>query len=210
LICFVFTSSAIQEKPGFYPAGGGRFRVSIKPGCLNGINLIERGNIINKTARATVAKLPVSIANRELRVICEKLDWEIELLGAEEVQNSQGPGNVLTAEIESENITEVFTGFGEKGVSAESVAKRIVKSIKEYLACNVPVGRYLADQILVPMALAGGGKFRTLSPTRHAKTNVETIKKFLDVEISVVEYGRDQWEFEIINKQNRIAGDLRW
>ncbi len=190
---------AVLEKPGFYPAGGGRFKVTVNPAGLNRINLLERGSITNKTARASVANLPVSIANRELKVVREKLEWDGELLKAVEVENSQGPGNILTLEIESENITEVFTGFGEKGTSAEKVANRAVKSVLEYLASNVPVGRYLADQLLIPMALAGGGKFRTLSPTRHTKTNVEIIKKFLDVEIAVIEYDRNQWEIEIWN-----------
>ena len=190
---------AVLEKPGFYPAGGGRFRVSIKPAGLNRIDLLERGNIVNKTARACVANLPVHIANRELKVIRETLKWDRELLKAVEVENSQGPGNILTVEIESDNITEVFTGFGEKGVSAEKVARRTVKSVQEYLAFNVPVGRYLADQLLVPMALAGGGKFRTLSPTKHTTTNIEIIKKFLDVEIAAIEYEKNQWEIEIWN-----------
>jgi RNA 3'-terminal phosphate cyclase (ATP) len=51
---------AVLEKPGFYPAGGGRFKVSINPAGLNGFDLLERGNIINKTARAAVANLPVT------------------------------------------------------------------------------------------------------------------------------------------------------
>ena len=190
---------AILEKPGFYPAGGGRFKVSISPAGLNRIDLLERGNIIHKTARASVANLPVKIANRELKVIREKLEWSGELLKAVNVENSQGPGNILTVEIESDNITEVFTGFGEKGISAEKVAKRAVKAVQEYLAFNVPVGRYLADQLLIPMALAGGGKFRTFSPTQHTTTNAEIIKKFLDVDIAINEYDQNRWEIEIWN-----------
>ena len=190
---------AVLEKPGFYPAGGGRFIVSINPADLNRVDLLERGNIINKTARAYVANLPVNIANRELKIISEQLGWNRELLKTVEVEDSQGPGNILTIEIESDNITEVFTGFGEKGVSAETVAKRAVKPVQEYLVCNVPVGRYLADQLLIPMALAGGGKFRTLSPTKHTATNAEIIKKFLDVEIAISEYDPNRWEIEIWN-----------
>jgi RNA 3'-terminal phosphate cyclase (ATP) len=190
---------AILEKPGFYPAGGGRFKVSIRPAGLNRIDLLERGNIIHKTARASVANLPVKIANRELKVIREKLEWSRELLKAVNVENSQGPGNILTVEIESDNITEVFTGFGEKGISAEKVAKRAVKAVQEYLAFDVPVGRYLADQLLIPMALAGGGKFRTFSPTQHTTTNAEIIKKFLDVDIAINEYDQNRWEIEIWN-----------
>jgi len=193
------TVDAVLEKPGFYPAGGGRFKVSINPAGLNRFDLLERGNIINKIARAFVANLPVNIANRELKVIREKLVWDRELLKAVEVENSQGPGNILTVEIESDNITEVFTGFGEKGISAEKVAKRAVKAVQEYLAFNVPVGRYLADQLLIPMALAGGGKFRTLSPTKHTTTNAEIIKKFIDVKIDINEYDQNQWEIEIWN-----------
>jgi RNA 3'-terminal phosphate cyclase (ATP) len=190
---------AVLEKPGFYPAGGGRFKVSIKPADLKRFDLLERGNIIYKTARACVANLPVNIAGRELRVIREKLEWDRERLEAVEVENSQGPGNILILEVKSENVTEVFTGFGEKGISAEKVAKRAAKSVREYLAFDVPVGRYLADQLLIPMALAGGGKFRTLSPTRHTTTNIEVIKKFLDVDIAVNEYDQNKWEIEIWN-----------
>jgi RNA 3'-terminal phosphate cyclase (ATP) len=190
---------AVLEKPGFYPAGGGRFKVSINPAVLNRIDLIRRGNIIHKSARASVANLPVKIANRELKIIHEMLEWGKEMLNAVNVENAQGPGNILTIEIESENISEVFTGFGEKGVSAEKVAKRAVKAVQEYLALNVPVGRYLADQLLIPMALAGGGKFRTLSPTQHTTTNAEIIKKFIDVEIAINEYDQNRWEIEIWN-----------
>ena len=193
------TVDARLEKPGFYPAGGGRFKVSITPDSLKPHEIIERGNTISKKARAYVANLPVSIANRELNVIHEKLGWDRKLFKAVEVENAQGPGNILTVEIESDNVTEVFTGFGEKGVSAEKVANRTAGTVKKYLNANVPVGRYLADQLLIPMALAGGGKFRTLAPTRHTMTNVDIIKKFLDAEIEINEYGRNRWEIEIWN-----------
>lgn len=187
------------EKPGFYPAGGGRFKVSVKPESLKQYEIIERGKSISNKARAYVANLPVSIANRELNVIHETLGWDRELLKTVEVENAQGPGNILTVEIESDNITEVFTGFGEKGLSAEKVAKRTATSVQEYLNADVPVGSYLADQLLIPMALAGGGKFRTLAPTRHTLTNIEIIKKFLDAEIKITEYDRSRWEIEIWN-----------
>jgi RNA 3'-terminal phosphate cyclase (ATP) len=188
---------AVLEKPGFYPAGGGRFRVSINPDRLIRIDLTERGHVIDKTARAAVANLPVNIAKRELKVIEERLKWDKDLLEAVEVEHSHGPGNILTIEIESEHITEVFTGFGERGVSAETVAKRAAKAVQEYLAFDVPVGRHLADQLLLPMALAGGGKFRTLSPTKHTTTNAEIIKKFIDVDITLTEYDHNRWAIEI-------------
>ena len=67
---------AVLEKPGFYPAGGGRFKVFVEPtNTLSRIDLLERGKIIRQTAFASVSNLPLSIAHRELKVISEKMQW---------------------------------------------------------------------------------------------------------------------------------------
>ena len=45
------------EKPGFFPAGGGRIKVSIEPAeKLNQVEIIERGEIIEQRAKALVAR----------------------------------------------------------------------------------------------------------------------------------------------------------
>ena len=84
-----------------------------------------------------------------------------------------------------ESVTEVVTGFGVKGVSAEQVASGACDEAQAFLAVDVPVGIHLADQLLIPMALAGGGSFRTLTPTPHMLTNAAVIRRFLDVPIQV-------------------------
>lgn len=193
------TVTAALERSGFYPAGGGNFQVSIRPAeKLKPIELLERGNILNKSAHAVVSNLPLSIARRELKIVAETLQWKQEALRTTDLKTSKGPGNVLTIEVESEALTEVFTGFGQRGVSAEKVAGRTVKMVQEYLKYDLPVGRYLADQLLIPLAMAGGGKFRTLSPSRHTTTNIEVIKRFLEVDIHLNAYdGDDQWQIDI-------------
>jgi RNA 3'-terminal phosphate cyclase (ATP) len=50
---------------------------------------------------------------------------------------------------------------------------------------------------MVPMALAGGGSFRTLPLSRHSTTNIEVIKKFLDVEIIASKEDRLVWRIDI-------------
>ena len=181
------------ERPGFYPAGGGRFNVRIEPGPgLAPIDLLERGMVVNKSARAIVSRLPGKIAQRELAVVGRELGWEKSELKTEVVDKPLGPGNILVVEIESENIIEVFTGFGAKGVSAETVAQRAVEEVRYYLHAGPPVAGHLADQILLPMVLAGGGSFRTLPLTNHTLTNIEVIKKFIDVSIEVAETGKDE------------------
>jgi len=178
------------ERPGFYPAGGGRFRVQVKPAeTLAHLDLLDRGEILNIRARALLSGLRENIGRRELNRVKGKLSLDRECLEVVEVENPKGPGNALIIEMESEAVTEVATGFGKKGVPAERVADKAVKEAKRYLAAGVPVGEHLADQLLVPMALAGGGAFRTMSPTQHTRTNIDVVKMFLDVEIDVIQEG---------------------
>jgi RNA 3'-terminal phosphate cyclase (ATP) len=185
------------ERYGFYPAGGGRFEIAVTPAKrLEPVELNERGKILDRRATALVAHLPRNIAERELGVVHRKLSWPREWLKAESTANSPGPGNIVTLEIESENVTEVFTGFGERGVAAEAVADQAVVAARRYLASDVAVGEYLADQLLLPMALARGGSFTTVPPSRHTTTNIEIIRKFLDVEIRAEQMTNRSWKIE--------------
>jgi RNA 3'-terminal phosphate cyclase (ATP) len=52
------------------------------------------------------------------------------------------------------------------------------------LDSTAPVGEHLADQLLIPMAMAGGGSFRTRPLSEHARTNMEVVQKFLPVRFS--------------------------
>ncbi len=174
------------ERYGFYPAGGGKFVVSIHPAAqLRPLELVERGAITAKAARALVAYLPFDIAERELSLIGRKLNLPGEALHGETIKTSPGPGNAVSVELTSQHVTEVFTGFGERGVSAKAVANSVVKEAREYLAAEVVAGEYLADQLLLPFALAGGGAFTTLPLSKHSTTNIEVIQKFLEVKFEV-------------------------
>lgn len=59
------------------------------------------------------------------------------------------------------------------------------------------MGESLADQLLVPRALAGGGAFTTGPLSRHAQTNIEVIKKFIDVVISSTLVANRLWQIRI-------------
>jgi len=190
--------TATLERPGFYPAGGGRFTVEIQPAeRLERVDLLERGAVRAVRARAVVAGLSRHVAERELKVVGRKLGLEAEHLFLEEAKTVRGPGNVLSIEVESEGTTEIFTGFGQRGVSAERVAQRAVREARRYLDAGVPVGEHLADQLLLPMALAGGGAFRTLPLSRHSTTNVEVLREFLALDIMTDEESEEVRRVEI-------------
>ena len=171
---------------GFYPAGGGQIRIEIEPArALAPLSLLERGAIVRRSARALVAHLPPGVGERELAVVRRKLSGFEDCCEVVNVTDSAGPGNALLIELESERVTEIFTAFGERGLRAEAVAELAVGEAREYLSADVPVGPHLADQLLLPLALAGGGEFRTGPLTLHARTNLDVLQRFLSVRAEV-------------------------
>ena len=184
--------------PGFFPAGGGRFHARIEPvKQLSRLVLSERGAIHGRRARVWLSKLSPDIAERELAVVRDELKWRSEECGVELVPYPKGPGNALVLEIEAEHVTEVFTGFGERGRPAEEVAKLAVAAAKVWLDANVPVDEHLADQLLIPMVLAGGGSFRTTKPSLHTTTNADVIQRFLPVPIRVEQESELTWRVRV-------------
>jgi RNA 3'-terminal phosphate cyclase (ATP) len=169
------------DRPGFYPAGGGRIVVSVEPAPrLSGIELLERGEVRRRQATALVSRLPRHIAEREMAEVARLADWDS--LEVREVE-TPGPGNAVLLSVESDALTEVFVGFGQRGVPAEQVAGGAVREMQRYLEAEVPVGEHLADQLLLLLALAGSGAFATLPLSGHATTQIDLIPRFLEVGI---------------------------
>lgn len=167
---------------GFYPPGGGELSVAIKPSAqLRPLEILSSGGVAGRSARAVCVKLPESVAQRELRVVGNVLGWDDRELCSEVSQNGLSAGNYLCLEFQREQVTEVVTSLGERGVPAEEVARRACEEALGYLAHEAPVGEHLADQLLLPLALAGGGAFQTGPLSLHTITNMEVIGKFLPV-----------------------------
>lgn len=176
------------EKHGFLPNGGGRVVVETRPSKLRPIELVQAGKIVARRAIAMCASLPRHIGERELAVAQERLaNPTCQLLEFPK----DGPHNLFMVEVELESgARELVSSHGRKGYPAEDVADDALDDLEDYLEAGVPVGEHLADQLLLPMAIAGGGKFRTLAPlSLHATTNIATIREFLDVPIRVENQG---------------------
>lgn len=164
---------------GFYPRGGGEIRVAITPvERWSTLDLHDRGARVNERADAYVAAIPLHVAQRELETIGDMLKWPPDRLHLRALSNDQGPGNAVTITIAHEHVTEVFTGFGERGVRAEEVAQGVVREARAYLSHTAPVGEHLADQLLLPIALAGSGSFTCTEVTQHLRSNALVIEKF--------------------------------
>lgn len=187
------------EAYGFYPPGGGRVRVSIQP-CpgLQSLELTDGGQVVRRQARVLLVQLPEQIARRELNVVRKKLNWAESELEIETCDRALSPGNVVNLEVERAEITELFLSIGERNVRSEKVAARAIEDAREYLAAGeAAVGKFLADQLLVPLAIGRGGVFTTLPATRHTTTNIATIQQFLDVAIETRDVGRKVLEIKV-------------
>jgi len=170
---------------GFYPAGGGRIVVVVEGGSpLQPMEWMSAGKTTSRLARIVTSNLPEHVAERELRELKRKLSWMDSEYRAESV-SARGPGNVISIELHRDEVSEVVLSFGEVGLRAESVARRAVDGVRRWIKSDAPVGEYLADQLLIPLALAGGGAFRCVRVSPHLITNAEVIQKFLEVTVQV-------------------------
>ena len=189
------------ERPGFYPAGGGRFRARIRPGGgLEPLLLEERGPETGRRARAIVSALPRHIAEREVSIAHAMLGMRPDALEVVEVSGEEaaGPGNAVMIEVSFQNASGVFTGFGRRGKPAEEVAREASREALGWIEAGVPVGPRLADQLLVPLAVGAGGRFLTCAPTSHTRTNAEVVRRLAGAKVVMEELEeRADWRVEV-------------
>jgi len=181
------------KRAGFAPAGGGRVVVEIEPvPSLRPLWLLERGALQSVQAVAMLAHLPEHIARRELAVLAE----ELELPGAAlqtRIVEADGQGNALVVALACEALTEIIVGFGRRGLRAEAVAAWVARGARQYLASGAPVGEHLADQLLLPLALAGEGGYVATTPTGHTTTNISVVSYFTGLSIDLRPLSRQRW-----------------
>ncbi|MDH1262371.1 RNA 3'-terminal phosphate cyclase [Pseudomonas sp. GD03944] len=168
---------------GFAPAGGGAVVTSVEPSTLQPLHLLEPGSVVQQHARALLAGVPGHVAERELARVGSRMKWPQEDLRFVWLDQDEGPGNALLLEVACEQVTELFSAFGQNGVRAERVADLAIEQAREWLQSGTAVAEHLADQLLLPMALAGGGSFTTPRMTEHMTSNLQVLQRFLSVEV---------------------------
>jgi RNA 3'-terminal phosphate cyclase (ATP) len=198
------------QAAGFYPEGGGEFTARVDPPHpMPALDLRHRGTIQEVEVVSMVGGLGYEVADRQAARALRGLREAGVHAEAERVpvpaHHSRG-GHVL--------IVSTFerTRAGHGAVSArerspEQTADAAVVAFREHLARGGAVDRHLGDQLLLPAALVAAGhlplppgvlpgtRYTVSAITKHLTTNAEVIRRFLDVEISVV--GREEEEGEV-------------
>jgi RNA 3'-terminal phosphate cyclase (ATP) len=175
---------------GYYPRGGGRLEAWIEPAKPRAWTRIERGPLRRITGVAGLTNLHEvreRMRTRALDRLAERgLSADIELV----LWPGVGQGTAIALTAEHDGLPATFVGLGQRGKPAEAVADEAVEELLDYLDAEGAgaIDPHSADQILLPLALADGrSEYTVAAVTEHLRTNVETIRAFLDRPIAIDE-----------------------
>ncbi|KZN34056.1 hypothetical protein N480_22980 [Pseudoalteromonas luteoviolacea S2607] len=187
------------HKLGFFPAGGGSWQIDITPlSSLKSCQFEQSGAELelqqsNCNVLSIVAGVKDSVASREIKEAQSQLSWENANTEIDRAK-AYGNGNSFHLSVGQAKQVAMFEQIGELGLSAERVAGRAVKSLKHYLKSGAAVEEHLADQLLLPMALAGGGSFTTTALSSHTTTNIDVIAQLSGIKIKTQQLNEHLWK----------------
>ena len=189
------------NKAGFFPIGAGEIQIKIQPWQhRNKLNLLDRGTLQTTKAFAAVLNLSeeAQIAQRELATLNKrlKLDTQQQFL-----LNGISQGNTVYVKVEHQHHIQLFTALGEMRKSAEQIANHLAEQVKQYLGSNASVDEYLADQLLLPLALGQGGEFTAQCISEHTRTQAAMIEKFIDCEIEFIKLDQNLFQVTVKVKE---------
>jgi len=177
-----------MDRAGFYPKGDGKVRIEILPvSDLKPLLILNRGELEKIIGISAVANLDFSIAERQRNQSLKRLermgyDPQISI----EKMPSRYKNTMMLLKAIFENGIGCFTALGAIGKRAEKVADESVDELLEYLNSTGAIDKYLTDQLILPLSLIEEESiFSTSKITNHLMTNVEVIKKFLNIQTEI-------------------------
>ena len=183
-----FRAEVVQMTRGFYPEGGGRAEVRFQaPHRVLPLMLKERGKLLGVEGVCFSQNLPEHVCQRiGAAVRKELLGDAIDLSSSRSEGASTGAGVFLMARYERTALGA--DSLGERGVPAEQVGSMAVRSLRLETSGAGTLDVHAADQLLPYLALADGpSEFRVREMTSHLRTQLELVRRFLDVRIDSVE-----------------------
>jgi RNA 3'-terminal phosphate cyclase (ATP) len=168
---------------GWMTGGGGLVEATINP--IRQLRAATFQPVENDTIEgiAAVTNLPRHIPHRMGRrahnLITER-GLKANVSAVREKGDGPGAGIVLWREGAG------FSALGRRGVPADKVAEAAVADLAAFLDNGAAVDEHLADQLLIPMALAQGrSALTTHHLTQHTLTNSNLLRQWLDVSIEI-------------------------
>ena len=185
---FGFQGSLKLNRWGWYPKGGGEVTANIQPTSeWCGVDLRVRGKLKEIRGISAASNLPTHVLNRQRSQSQKCMTRLISQVNIDLVEGeSIGQGTLVFLKAEFENGMAGFSALGARGKRAEKVADEVCQELEDFLASDTVIDPHLADQLVLPMALAQGeSRFTTSRITRHLTTNIWLVQQFLPVRFEV-------------------------
>ncbi len=175
---------------GFMPRGGGALTITTPGNAhLRPFTLIERGPVQTITAHIITSGLPAEVGTRGGAAIETALRGLPLKVAARDVP-SPGAGAAVILIAECEGGRAGFSALGQRGRPMEAVAGEACDALREWLKAGAVCEEHLADQLVLPAALASGtSRWTTARVTDHLRTVLWVVPQFLDVEVALTERG---------------------
>jgi len=172
-----------QKAWGWMADGKGEIEARIEP--VSRLQAVSFEPVLEEQVNgiAVVTNLPSHIPHRMARRAINLLEAAGLKPGIEPLrERGVGPGAGITLWMSQAG----FSALGRKGLPADKVAEEAVRELLSYLDNGAAVDYHLADQLLIPMALADGTSSFTVDRlSLHTLTNIQLLKKWLGVEVKV-------------------------
>lgn len=164
---------------GFYPVGGGEATLSLSPSSLDPISAVDRGPLrrLEVHSVATTDLADAEVAERQAAAVAEGVDADAPIGAEATYAEADSPGSVVVLAAVYEGSRAGFGALGEAGKPAEQVASEAVEAFESFHAGPAAVDAHLADQLQVPLALAGG-EVAAPRATPHVETNRAVVEAF--------------------------------
>ena len=176
-------------EPGFYPQGGGDVRLRTEGGGVpRPWEAPERGELLEVRGVVTLAQLPVPIGKRIIVSVLNPLEKRglKPLLRISKQPRAPAAGVAIDLVARFEGGVFATTALGRKGRRSEELGAEVVEDLLRFLDGEGTVDPHLADQAILPLALAAGtSRFRTSEATRHLHTNAGTVALFLGERVEI-------------------------
>jgi RNA 3'-terminal phosphate cyclase (ATP) len=190
---FGLQASVERHRTGFYPAGGGRATLWLAPSTLTSLDLTDRGSVEQARiySRASTDLTKSDVPKRQAdharsRLTNANIDVQ-ETIHA--IAETDSAGSAITVALVYEHTRVGFDALGERGTPAEKIGEKAVSQALSFHERDAVVDRYLADQLLLFLALSGG-EIQIPEITEHVETHCSLL---------------DQFGFEIHIEENRTS-----
>ncbi|WP_297420585.1 RNA 3'-terminal phosphate cyclase [Thermococcus sp.] len=169
------------RRRGHYPKGRGLIVGKVEPWeKRKPLKALEWRRIGRFAGTSHATNLPAHVAERQAKATQERLLelYNVPVEIKREISRSFGPGSGIVVWAETDGLRLGGDALGKRGKPAEAVGREAADELLEALTSGAAVDRFLGDQLIPFLALAGG-EMKVAEITNHLVTNVWVVERFL-------------------------------